>query len=187
MRSAICPVSNVLKAEITLDAKLANRVREDAEFAVYSRPGDDFQSLIMAGREVAARERRHPDPGKRTLCRDLQPKVFIGRASLRGRHIAPVPLQNFSEREPLRDAPIDDGRHVNASSSSGFGPLSVRASDERVGRYGSRFRRPSLEGLRVRMRESLRLAQSPTGPRSTRTSDRDRCPYFNCSLSSSEA
>src|SRR5437016_9778286 len=68
-------------------------VREDAEFAVYGGSGDDLKPFITVGREVRARERGHPDPGKRTLRHRLQPKVLIGRASFGRGHFAPVALE----------------------------------------------------------------------------------------------
>jgi len=97
-------------------------VREDAELAVDRGAGDDFEPLVAVGRELGTRERRHPDLGKRTLRHGLQPKILIGRAAFGGRHFAPVPLQDFSEREPLRDAPIDDNAFIDLGFDAA-GPL----------------------------------------------------------------
>jgi hypothetical protein len=70
---------------------------------------------------------------KRTLRHGFQPKVLVGRASLDGRHFPPVPLQDFREREALRDSPIDDDTFVDLGFDAACPLLAcVRLSKVRV-------------------------------------------------------
>jgi hypothetical protein len=82
---------------------------------------------------LGTRERRHPDPGERTLRHGLEAQVLIGRASLGGRHLAPVPLEDLSEREPLRDAPIDDDAFIDLGFDAAGPLLGVRPVIEGTG------------------------------------------------------
>jgi len=111
-------------------------MREDAEFAVNRGARDYFKPFVAVGRKLGARERRHPDARKRTLRHGLQPKILVGRASLGWRHFPPVPLQDFREREPLRDAPIDDDAFVDFGFDAAGPLLGLRPVIE-----GSRLRR----------------------------------------------
>jgi hypothetical protein len=61
-----------------------------------------------------------------------------GRASFVGRHLAPVPLQNLRERDPLRDTPIDDDAFVDLGFDAAGPLLGVRSVIE-----GSGLRRES--------------------------------------------
>ena len=90
---------------------------------------------------MRAREGRHPGARNCTLRHRLEAQVLIRRASLGGRHFAPVPLQDFSEREPLRDAPIDDNAFVDLGFDATGPLLGLRPVIEAPGLRGRPVRR----------------------------------------------
>src|SRR5215469_3454922 len=110
-----------------------DRVREDAKFAVDRGAGDDFEPLVAVGRKLRARERRHPDLGKRTLPHGLQAQVLIRRSSFCRRHLAPVALEDVRERQPLCGSPINDNAFVEVRLDAARPLLGVRPAIERFG------------------------------------------------------
>jgi hypothetical protein len=77
------------------------------------RPRDHLQALVSVCGKVRAREGGHADARKRTPRHGREPKVLVGRTPLGRGHLAPVALEDFRERESLRDPAIDDDALVD--------------------------------------------------------------------------